>query len=149
MKSIRNFFRKLKYRSKFLGKKKEDDYYYITRGNVDNQLTELMNTYGSDKGGRNNHHNFSNYYSELFFHKKNLIKNFLEVGLGTNDTNVLSNMGPEGKPLASLRAWRDYFQNANIYAQQILLFPYLKFQFEHYQNFQQNLKSHSFYIFLL
>ena len=119
MKSIRNFFRKLKYRSKFLGKKKEDDYYYITRGNVDNQLTELMNTYGSDKGGRNNHHNFSNYYSELFFHKKNLIKNFLEVGLGTNDTNVLSNMGPEGKPLASLRAWRDYFQNANIYGADI------------------------------
>ena len=93
MKSIRNFFRKLKYRSKFLGKKREDYYYYISRGNVDNKLTELMNTYGSDKGGRSNHHNFSNYYSELFFHRKNLIKNFLEVGLGTNDTNVLSNMG--------------------------------------------------------
>ena len=39
--------------------------------------------------------------------------------MGTNDTNVLSNMGPEGKPLASLRAWRDYFQNANIYGADI------------------------------
>ena len=69
-----------------------------------------MNLFGSDKGGRNNHHNFASYYSEIFFHKRNDIKNFLEIGLGTNNTSVLSNMGPNGIPLASLRAWRDYFK---------------------------------------
>ena len=46
-------------------------------------------------------------------------KNFLEIGLGTNNTNLPSNMGSEGKPLASLRAWRDYFVNANIYGADI------------------------------
>ena len=35
--------------------------------------------------------------------------------MGTNNTDVPSNMGKDGKPLASLRAWRDYFKNANIY----------------------------------
>ena len=30
-----------------------------------------------------------------------------------------SNMGKDGKPLASLRAWRDYFKNANIYGADI------------------------------
>ena len=28
-------------------------------------------------------------------------------------------MGSEGVPLASLRAWRDYFKNANIYGADI------------------------------
>ena len=78
-----------------------------------------MNFYGSDKGGENNHHNYTNYYSEIFFYKKNIIKNFLEIGLGTNDQKITSNMGNEGVPLASLRAWRDYFINANIYGADI------------------------------
>ena len=78
-----------------------------------------MNFYGSDKGGKNNHHNYSEYYSEIFFHKRKKIKNFLEIGLGTNNTNLPSNMGSEGKPLASLRAWREYFVNANIYGADI------------------------------
>jgi methylase of polypeptide subunit release factors len=28
-------------------------------------------------------------------------------------------MGPQGRPLASLRAWRDYFSNANVYGADI------------------------------
>jgi hypothetical protein len=78
-----------------------------------------MNFYGSDKGGRNNHHNYSDYYSELFFNQRKRIKNFLEIGLGTNDISMASNMGKEGIPLASLKAWRDYFENANIYGADI------------------------------
>jgi hypothetical protein len=78
-----------------------------------------MNKYGSDKGGKNLHHNYADYYSQLFFHKKQKIKNFLEIGLGTNDINMLSNMGKDGVPLASLRAWRDYFPSANIYGADI------------------------------
>ena len=119
MKYIREKFRKLKYKIKFLGKKKNMSFSYLSNSKNNKQLTDLMNLFGSDKGGRNNHHNFASYYSEIFFHKRNDIKNFLEIGLGTNDTSVLSNMGSNGIPLASLRAWRDYFKNANIYGADI------------------------------
>ena len=119
MKYIREKLRKLKYKIKFLGKKKNMSFSYLSNSKNNNQLTDLMNLFGSDKGGRNNHHNFASYYSEIFFHKRNDIKNFLEIGLGTNDTSVLSNMGSNGIPLASLRAWRDYFKNANIYGADI------------------------------
>ena len=119
MKYIREKFRELKYKIKFLGKKKNMSFSYLSNSKNNKQLTDLMNLFGSDKGGRNNHHNFASYYSEIFFHKRNDIKNFLEIGLGTNDTSVLSNMGSNGIPLASLRAWRDYFKNANIYGADI------------------------------
>ena len=119
MKYIREKLRNLKYKIKFLGKKKNMGFSYLSNSKNNKQLTDLMNLFGSDKGGRNNHHNFASYYSEIFFHKRNDIKNFLEIGLGTNDTSVLSNMGSNGIPLASLRAWRDYFKNANIYGADI------------------------------
>jgi SAM-dependent methyltransferase len=119
MKYIREKLRNLKYKIKFLGKKKNISFSYLSNSKNNKQLTDLMNLFGSDKGGRNNHHNFASYYSEIFFHKRNDIKNFLEIGLGTNDTSVLSNMGSTGIPLASLRAWRDYFKNANIYGADI------------------------------
>ena len=116
---IREKLRLLKYRLFFFAKEKELPNSYISSLTVDDQLTKLMDYYGSDKGGKSNHHNYTNYYSELFFHRKNEIKNFLEVGLGTNNQKFLSNMGPEGSPLASVRAWRDYFVNANIYGADI------------------------------
>ena len=119
MKYLRELIRTLKYKIKFLGKKKNMSFSYLSNSKNNKQLTDLMNLFGSDKGGRNNHHNFASYYSEIFFHKRNDIKNFLEIGLGTNDTSVLSNMGSNGIPLASLRAWRDYFKNANIYGADI------------------------------
>ena len=119
MKYIREILRNIKYKIKFLGKKKNMSFSYLSNSKNNKQLTDLMNLFGSDKGGRNNHHNFASYYSEIFFHKRNDIKNFLEIGLGTNNTSVLSNMGPNGIPLASLRAWRDYFKNANIYGADI------------------------------
>jgi len=119
MRYIRDKIRNLKYKMKFFGKKKAMNFSYLSNSKGNKKLTDLMNFYGSDKGGKNNHHNFANYYSEIFFHKKDDIQNFLEIGLGTNNTNVLSNMGSEGVPLASLRAWRDYFKNANIYGADI------------------------------
>ena len=54
------------------------------------------------------------FYSKLFFDRIK-VKKLLEVGLGSNDINVPSNMGEDGVPLASLRAWKDYFLNATIY----------------------------------
>ena len=119
MRVIREVFRRIRYKINFLVKKNDSNVSYISRLNNNNELTNLMNLYGSDKGGRNNDHNYASYYSKIFFHKKNQIKNFLEIGLGTNNQNLVSNMGSNGVPLASLRAWRDYFINANIYGADI------------------------------
>lgn len=119
MRIFRDIIRKSKYRFKFSGVKKNLDYSFISNGNTNQELKKLMDYYGSDKGGKNNQHNFAQYYSSIFFYKKNEIKNFLEIGLGTNNIDTPSNMGLEGKPLASLRAWRDYFRNANIFGADI------------------------------
>lgn len=119
MKFLREITRKFKYNLKFLSKNKKIKLNYVVNSSSNSKLTELMNFYGSDKGGRNNHHNYSEYYSELFFNERKNIKNFLEIGLGTNDVNMLSNMGEKGVPLASLKAWRDYFENAIIYGADI------------------------------
>ena len=120
MKFIRKFLRLLKYRIKFIAKNDNAKINYFVQSRfLDKSLTDLMNYYGSDKGGFNKDHNFSDYYSTIFFDKKESIKNILEIGLGTNNTKVLSNMGSQGKPLASLRAWKDYFVNANVYGADI------------------------------
>lgn len=119
MRLLRNLIRKIRYNYKFIGKNNSTKLNYVVNANSDSELTDLMNFHGSDKGGKNNDHNYSEYYSEIFFYKRKKIKNFLEIGLGTNNTNLPSNMGSEGKPLASLRAWRDYFVNANIYGADI------------------------------
>ncbi len=119
MKFLRELIRKIKYKIKFLGITKELNYSYLSNGKTNQELKKLMDFYGSDKGGKNDHHNFAQYYSEIFYNKKDKIKNFLEIGLGTNNLDVPSNMGIEGKPLASLRAWRDFFLNAEIYGADI------------------------------
>ena len=119
MKHIRHLIRKLKYKFKFFSKNENTKLNYVVNATSNSELTDLMNLYGSDKGGKNNHHNYSEYYSDIFFHKRKRIKNFLEIGLGTNNTNMASNMGADGTPLASLRAWKDYFINANIYGADI------------------------------
>ena len=119
MKYLREAIRRIRYNLRFNNKNMNTELNYTVNSSTNSRLTKLMNLYGSDKGGRNNHHNYSEYYSELFFNKRKEIKNFLEIGLGTNNVNMASNMGIEGVPLASLRAWRDYFENANIYGADI------------------------------
>jgi hypothetical protein len=119
MRFLREKIRTIKYKLKFLSNNKLTSLNYNVNSSTNSKLTELMNLYGSDKGGKNNHHNYSKFYSEIFFNKRKKIKNFLEIGLGTNNLNMASNMGKDGVPLASLRAWRDYFENANIYGADI------------------------------
>jgi len=115
MKLIRNIIRKIKYKLRFLNRDNKTQLNFTVNANFDSELTNLMNLYGSDKGGKNDQHNYSEYYSHIFSKKKKIIKKFLEIGLGTNNVDIACNMGVEGKPLASLRAWRDYFPNAEIY----------------------------------
>jgi hypothetical protein len=80
-------------------------------------LCEVMTKYGSDKG--NGLHNYTVFYYELFTHLKNEKLNIFELGLGTNNVNVPSNMGANGSPGASLRGWKEFFSNSNIYGADI------------------------------
>ncbi len=120
MRFLRDNLRRLKYKLKFLKTSKDTKVNYIASAKSNPDLAELMNKYGSDKGGNNDHHNYADYYSLLFNKKRFHIKKLLEVGLGTDDKNMASNMSSlNGKPLASVRAWRDYFPNAQIYGADI------------------------------
>ena len=80
------------------------------------KLKKLFDFYGSDKSTMHNYHLV---YASLFQKKKDSIQKVLEIGLGTNNTNILSNMGPKGKPGASVRAFRDYFTKAKIFGADI------------------------------
>jgi len=85
-------------------------------------LCEIMERYGSDKGSRdtlNSHHNYTTLYDALFSAMRSNPLRVFELGLGTNNVDVPSNMGVDGKPGASLRGWREYFPNADIYGADI------------------------------
>lgn len=75
------------------------------------ELKKLLDTYGSDKAVRHNYHYL---YGPLLLDREN-IQNICEIGLGTNNTDVVSHMGDKGQPGASLRAFKEYCPNANIY----------------------------------
>lgn len=81
---------------------------------VQTDLCYLLFKYGSDKTSLKDWHNYSLLYSELFRDYQFSAKNILEIGIGTNYLDVKSSMGLNGKPGASLRAFRDFFKNANI-----------------------------------
>lgn len=87
----------------------------------DTPLCKLYQKYGSDKKGipPQPRHNFSNFYINFFEPFKDEEINIFELGLGTNNTSVPSNMGPNGKPGASLFALEEYFTNAKIYGADI------------------------------
>jgi hypothetical protein len=75
-------------------------------------LRALFQKYGSDKSTGHNYHLL---YSWLLSAKRQDAWTMLEVGLGTNNIDVPSNMGLEGKPGASLRSFRDWAPHARIF----------------------------------
>lgn len=80
-------------------------------------LCSIMNRYGSDKGS--GHHNYTKVYDFIFSKFKNKSVRLFELGLGTNNINLASNMGEIGKPGASLYGWRDYFLSGIIFGADI------------------------------
>ena len=85
-------------------------------GDVHTDLCKLMRQNKSDKGwGPWGKHNYSQVYFNLLSPRKNALLTLLEVGIGTNNTDIPSNMGAKGTPGASLRAWRDFFPNATVF----------------------------------
>ncbi|MDO8336400.1 MAG: hypothetical protein Q7T74_06505 [Candidatus Saccharibacteria bacterium] len=69
------------------------------------ELRDLFAHYGSDKSTK---HDYYLVYAFLLKAKRGLPLKILEIGLGTNNIHIPSNMGKEGKPGASLRAFRDW-----------------------------------------
>ena len=74
-------------------------------------LKLLFDKFGSDKATGHNYHLL---YGEILKNKDD-ISCILEIGLGTNNPDVVSNMGTAGKPGASLRAFREYLPQAAIF----------------------------------
>ena len=103
-------------------------------------LCDIMNSHFSDKG--NGHHNYTKLYYQLFQNKRNLPLKILEIGIGSVNPSIPSNMtgGPLGiyySPGASIKGWLDFFPNAEIYCCDIdtdIL------------NFTDNPRVHAFYL---
>lgn len=73
-------------------------------------LGDIFVAHGSDK----TEHGYHLLYGSLF-NDPSSVTNVFEIGIGTPNPDVPSNMGPEGRPGASLRAFREFFPNASIF----------------------------------
>jgi|694.fasta_scaffold55233_6 hypothetical protein len=74
-------------------------------------LKKILDRQGSDKA---NNHDYHHLYGMILQNPLS-IENIFEIGLGTNNVDVVSNMGINGRPGASLRAFREYCPKAFIY----------------------------------
>ena len=91
-------------------------------------LKQLCDKYGSDKGASEGFddatywwaaHTYPDVYGMLFDHCRDHVRLVFECGIGSNDEMVTSNMTAAGHPGASLRVWRDYFPNAEVFGADI------------------------------
>ncbi len=78
------------------------------------KLASLLDVHGSDKHFT---HGYETLYSTIM--KPDSAFAILEIGLGTNNTDVPSNMGTFGRPGSSLRAFRDYMPASSVYGADI------------------------------
>jgi hypothetical protein len=84
-------------------------------------LCRIMAKHGSDKGafqgiGR---HNYTIFYHQLLSDLRLKANAVFELGIGSTRPDISHTMGAHGTPGASLRGWREYFPNANIYSADI------------------------------
>lgn len=79
------------------------------------ELQKLFDHYGSDKA--NSNHNYHWLYGSILATRR--ASALLEIGLGTNNEDIVSNMTSHGTPGASLRAFRDFLPDAHIYGADI------------------------------
>jgi len=74
------------------------------------ELRKTLESYGSDKSTV---HDYYLVYASIL-KDRNKVSGILEIGMGSNNTDVASNMGASGKPGASLRSFRDFLPNAKV-----------------------------------
>ncbi|HEX8412560.1 MAG TPA: hypothetical protein VF637_01555 [Sphingomicrobium sp.] len=73
-------------------------------------LAELFRRHRSDKSTTHDYHLV---YGPLL-HRLGTVRGLVEIGLGTNNEDVVSNMTVGGAPGASLRAFRDFLPEARV-----------------------------------
>lgn len=121
---INSYFRNLRFSNyiKYKSSKKklvDLDLFNKDYLNQNNDLTQIMQKYGSDKGST--HHNYTDFYHYIFKNLRNKKLNIFEVGLGSVDPKFSFNMTILQKysPLCSLRGWKEYFPNSFIFGADI------------------------------
>lgn len=87
----------------------ENDQQYI--------LGDMFMNHGSDKSTTHSYNTLYSFILNKLGREKPL--NVLEVGLGTNNPTIVSSMGVEGRPGASLYAFREFLPNSMIYGADI------------------------------
>lgn len=97
------------------------EYHAVNFGLISPDFTEKLATlfasYGSDKSTT---HDYYRVYSDILsVLKTDRALNILEIGLGTNNSNLVSSMGANGMPGASLRAFRDALPASRIFGADI------------------------------
>ena len=104
---------KISIKKKIFDKKFED----LKKENLNNsnyiEFANLFDKYGSDKRKSN----LTHLYFQLIL--KNKIEFITEIGMGTNNIRIISNMGLGGKPGASLRAFSEYLPDNKIFGADI------------------------------
>ena len=81
-----------------------------------------MGKRGSDKGSINitsSWHNYTTFYYSIFKDLRDKKLRIFELGLGTNNITIPSNMGSIGRPGASLYGWQEFFYNSEIFGADI------------------------------
>uniref|UniRef100_A0A6C0C5K7 Methyltransferase n=1 Tax=viral metagenome TaxID=1070528 RepID=A0A6C0C5K7_9ZZZZ len=76
-------------------------------------LDQISKNYFLDKNG---YHNYVVGYASLFDNIRSDVKSVLEIGIGSVENNQMHHVSVQGYRTGnSLRCWRDYFPNANVY----------------------------------
>lgn len=77
------------------------------------EVADVFTKFGSDKATQHSYHVVYNKILNDLGRGNKL--NVLEIGLGTNNIDFISNMGAGGKPGASLRAWAELLPYSKVY----------------------------------
>lgn len=86
-------------------------------------LEELAIHYRLDKCIKNGFHNYIPAYEKFFSNIRDKVKNLLEIGIGSTENGQMIHTLSQGYRTGnSLRCWRDYFPNANIFG--VDIFPH-------------------------
>jgi hypothetical protein len=85
-------------------------------------LCEIMGRNRSDKGHKDitkSGHNYTTFYYSIFQSLRDKKLRVFELGLGTNNVKLPSNMGVNGRPGASLYGWQEFFPKSFIFGADI------------------------------
>ena len=86
---------------------------YKNRSKID-QLNKLFSHYGSDKTIHGYGDIYQTIFAQIYARCEDLNPTIVEIGIGSRNPAVQSNMGVFGTPGASLRAFREFTGTANV-----------------------------------